>query len=83
MPNAKHTIKASENNEGKVIINLYGQLIDVTKKVKDGKATVKLFGNDYDIVVARATKKPAKKIKVTGKSETHKPEIKFIKTKIK
>ena len=65
MPNAKNIIKANETN-GKVIVKLYGQEHDITKKVKDGKATITLYGQEYEVHVAGA-KKPAKKIKVTGK----------------
>ncbi len=81
MPNAKNIIKANETN-GKVIVKLYGQEHDITKKVKDGKATITLYGQEYEVHVAGA-KKPAKKIKVTGKSKVEKPEIKFIKLPIK
>ena len=89
MPNAKNIIKASENEEGKVVINLYGQEHDITSKVKDGKATIKLYGQEYEVQVAMKkpkttkAKQPAKKIKVSGKSKTEKPEIKFIKIPIK
>ena len=86
MPNAKNIIKAKANEEGKVIIRLYGQDIDVTSKIKDGKAEVKLFGQEYEILANTGDKKKSsapKKIKVTGKSKAEKPEIKFIKLPIK
>lgn len=81
MPNAKKVIKANEI-DGKVIIELYGQEHDITKKVKDGIANIKLYGQEYEVHVA-TKKKVAKKIKVTGKDITERPEIKFIKTPIK
>lgn len=81
MPNAKNIIKANETN-GKVIVKLYGQEHDITKKVKDGIANITLYGQEYEVHVAGA-KKPAKKIKVTDKSKVEKPEIKFIKLPIK
>lgn len=84
MPNAKNIIKAKENEDGKVIITLYGQEHDITKKIKDGKATVVLYGQEYEVLVASKKPKEApEKIKVTGKSKTEKPEIKFIKLPIK
>ena len=84
MPNAKNIIKAKANEEGKVIIRLYGQDIDVTSKIKDGKAEITLYGQEYEILANIGTKKATpKKIKVTGKSKAEKPEIKFIKLPIK
>ena len=90
MKNENPIIKATRNNQGKVIIRLFNQDIDVTKKVKDGVAVCCLYGTTYRVIVAepkktvaKSKKKPAKKIKVQGKSETYEPEIKFIETKIK
>lgn len=84
MPNAKNIIKAKENEEGKVIVRLYGQDIDVTSKIKDGKAEITLYGQEYEILANTGAKKTApKKIKVAGKSKAEKPEIKFIKLPIK
>lgn len=92
MPNAKNIIKASENEEGKVVIRLYGQEYDITSKVKDGTAKIKLYGQEYEVAVAtkkpkvakkQPAKKPAKKIKVVQKSKTEKLGLKFIKTPIK
>lgn len=86
MPSEKNIIKAKENEEGKVIVRLYGQDIDVTSKIKDGKAEITLYGQEYEILANTGDKKKAsapKKIKVTGKSKTEKPEIKFIKLPIK
>ena len=82
MQSAKNIIKANEK-DGKVVITLYGQEHDITSKVKDGKAEVTLYGQEYEVLVNNAKKKPAKKIKVSGKSKTEKPEVKFIKTPIK
>ncbi len=81
MPNAKKVIKANEIDD-KVIIELYGQEHDITKKVKDGIANIKLYGQEYEVHVA-TKKKAAKKIKVTGKDKIERPEIKFIKMPIK
>lgn len=83
MPNAKNIIKTSKK-DGKVVITLYGQEHDITKKVKDGVANVTLYGQDYEVHVAGEKKATApKKIKVTDKSKASKPEIKFIKLPIK
>ena len=57
MPNAKNIIKAKENEEGKVIVRLYGQDIDVTSKIKDGKAEIMLYGQEYEILANTGDKK--------------------------
>lgn len=44
-------IKAKRDENGKVIIKLYGELKDVTAIVKNGMATAKFFGKQYDILV--------------------------------
>ena len=79
MPNI---IKAKEI-DGRVVIKLYGQEHDITKKVKDGIANITLYGQEYEVHVTGEKKKVAKKIKVTDKSKVSKPQIKFIKTPIK
>ena len=89
MPNAKNIIKVNENENGKVIIRLYGQEHDITSRIKDGKAEVRLYGQDYEVVVAnkkpkaKQTAKKSKKIEVEDKSEIEKVGLKFIKTPIK
>ena len=85
MQGEKNIIKVNETNEGKVIVHLYNQYIDITHKVKDGKANITVYGKEFEVVVNSKKKetKPAKKIKVTGKSKTEKPDIKFIKIPIK
>ncbi|MBR3169476.1 hypothetical protein IKF23_03500 [Candidatus Saccharibacteria bacterium] len=82
MPSEKNIIKANEK-DGKVVVKLFGQEYDITKKVKDGVAFIILYGQEYEVRVTPERKKPAKKIKVTGKSKAEKPEIKFIKIPIK
>lgn len=82
MPNAKNIIKANEK-DGKVVVKLFGQEYDITKKVKDGVANICLYGQEYEVQVTPEKKKAVKKIKVTGKSKVEKPEIKFIKMPIK
>ena len=82
MPNAKNIIKANEK-DNKVTVTLYGQEHDITKKVKNGIAHIKLYGQEYEVQVTSEKKKEAKKIKVTGNSKATKPDIKFIETPIK
>ena len=82
MPNAKNIIKAHEK-DNKVTVTLYGQEHDITKKVKNGVAHIKLYGQEYEVQVVAEKKKETKKIKVTGDSKATKPDIKFIETPIK
>ena len=82
MPNAKNIIKVNEK-DNKVTVTLYGQEHDITKKVKNGVAHIKLYGQEYEVQVTAEKKKEAKKIKVTGNSKATKPDIKFIETPIK
>ena len=51
MPNAKNIIKANEK-DNKVTVTLYGQEHDITKKVKNGVAHIKLYGQEYEVQVS-------------------------------
>ncbi len=44
-------IKTKRDENGKVVIKLFGEYKDVTAIIKDGVATAKFFGKQYDIVV--------------------------------
>lgn len=63
-----NTIKVTPNENGRAIITLYGQDIDVTDKAdKDGKGFLHFAGDDYIFEIVKddkpAGKKPAKKAK--------------------
>ena len=85
MQNAKHSVKVKRNEDGKVIVKLYGTEFDVTEEIKNGSGHARFFGEDYDIEVIDETPKvkakPTKttEIEVTDKSETTKPKVKFVK----
>ncbi len=67
-------IKAKPNKDGKVIVKLFGQEYDVTKKLKDGVVTLNLYGTDYEIRCSTE-----KKIKVKqAKSEVEEVEIGYV-----
>ncbi len=44
-------VKAKRDENGKVVVKLYGEYKDVTAIVKNGVATAKFFGKQYDIAV--------------------------------
>ena len=72
-------IKAKANKDGKVIVKLYGQDFDLTDKFKNGVATFKAFGPDYEVQL-----KEAKKVVVkTPKSKEQKVDVGFIETPAK
>ena len=86
MQNAKHSVKVKRNEDGKVIVKLYGTEFDVTDETKNGSGHARFFGEDYDIEVLdeevpMPKSKPAKStgIKVTDKSKTTKLRVKFVK----
>lgn len=61
-------IRAKPNEDGKVVIKLFKNDIDVTKFVKDGVALVSLYGKDYEVRVASEKKTiKVKKAKDNGK----------------
>jgi len=69
-------IKAKANKDGKVIVKLYGQDFDLTDKFKNGVATFKAFGTDYEVQL-----KEAKKVAVKApKSKEQKVDVGFIET---
>lgn len=55
-------INAKANDDGKVIVEIFKEKYDVTKKLKDGKAHLSLYGVDYEIHALPG--KEAKKIAV-------------------
>lgn len=55
-------INAKANDDGKVIVEIFKQKYDVTKKLEDGKAYLSLYGVDYEIHALPGKK--AKKIAI-------------------
>ncbi|MDO4271556.1 MAG: hypothetical protein Q4C83_01040 [Candidatus Saccharibacteria bacterium] len=67
-------IRVKENN-GKVEVRLYGKTIDLTGCVFNGKAELRVFGDDYEVYVDQpAQKKKPKGPKPLKRSE-HGDEI--------
>lgn len=44
-------INAKSNNDGRVVVHVYKQDIDVTEKIKDGEADLNLYGKNYKVCV--------------------------------
>lgn len=44
-------INAKSNNDGRVVVHIYKQDIDVTEKIKDGEANLNLYGKNYKVRV--------------------------------
>ena len=44
-------INAKSNNDGRVIVHIYKQDIDVTEKLKDGEADLNIYGKNYKVRV--------------------------------
>ena len=44
-------INAKSDNNGRVVVHLYKQTIDVTDKLKDGEADINIYGKDYKVRV--------------------------------
>lgn len=44
-------INAKSDNNGRVVVHLYKQVIDVTDKLKDGEADINIYGKDYKVRV--------------------------------
>lgn len=79
MPNVKHIITTKRDEDGKVIVKLYGKSYDVTNQVLDGFAYLYVFGEEYEIRVEDGSttvkKKPSRKVKVTDKNRTMKVKV--------
>lgn len=72
-------IKAKYNSEGKVIVRVFKDDYDVTKNIKDGIATLNVYGRSFEIHVAPT--KTAKKVKVKqAKVKAEKVDVGFIET---
>ena len=55
-------IEVRPNEEGRIIIELYGEKIEIDESMfKDGVATLKKFGDVYEIVAVTERAKPEKK----------------------
>ncbi|MDO4752794.1 MAG: hypothetical protein Q4A36_00960 [Candidatus Saccharibacteria bacterium] len=44
-------INAKSDNNGRVVVHIYKQDIDVTEKIKDGEADLNLYGKNYKVRV--------------------------------
>ena len=44
-------INAKSDINGRVVVHLYKQAIDVTDKLKDGEADINVYGKDYKVRV--------------------------------
>lgn len=44
-------INANLGKNGRVVVHLFGQVIDVTDKLKDGEADINIYGKDYKVRV--------------------------------
>ena len=44
-------INAKSDNDGRVVVHIYKQDIDVTEKIKDGEADLNLYGKNYKVRV--------------------------------
>ena len=44
-------INAKSDNNGRVIVHIYKQDIDVTEKIQDGEADLNLYGKNYKVRV--------------------------------
>ena len=69
-------IKVSPDEEGRITINLYGKEIEIPKEEfdKNGCATIKRFGETYELKLNKPSKKKKKATK--AKKITVKPEPK-------
>ncbi|MDO4979166.1 MAG: hypothetical protein Q4E47_03380 [Candidatus Saccharibacteria bacterium] len=78
-------IKTKPNEDGRVVVRLFGQDIDVTGKVKKGMATVTMYGTTYEIhaLQPKAVKSTTKKVKVadTTPKFIETPPVRFLKRK--
>lgn len=44
-------INAKSDNDGRVVVRIHKQAIDVTKKIKDGEANLNIYGKNYKVRV--------------------------------
>lgn len=44
-------INTKSDNNGRVVVHIYKQDIDVTEKIKDGEADLNLYGKNYKVRV--------------------------------
>ena len=51
----RNVIKVTPNEDGRVIIKLYGKEIEIDKSmVKRGRAVIHKFGEEYEVVIGKA-----------------------------
>lgn len=44
-------INAKSDNDGRVVVHIHKQTIDVTEKIKDGEANLNIYGKNYKVRV--------------------------------
>ncbi len=44
-------INTKSDNDGRVVVRIHKQAIDVTDKLKDGEADINVYGKDYKVRV--------------------------------
>ncbi len=44
-------INAKSDNDGRVVVHIHKQTIDVTDKVKNGEADIDIYGKEYKVRV--------------------------------
>lgn len=42
-------INAESDNNGRVVVHIHKQAIDVTEKVKNGEADINIYGKEYKV----------------------------------
>lgn len=52
----RNVIKVTPNEDGRVIIKLYGKEIEIDKSmIKRGRAVIHKFGEEYEVVISKTT----------------------------
>ena len=44
-------INVKSDNDGRVVVRIHKQTIDVTEKIKDGEANLNIYGKNYKVRV--------------------------------
>ena len=44
-------INAKSDNNGRIVVHIYKQTIDVTEKIEDGEANINIYGKEYKVRV--------------------------------
>lgn len=70
-----HKVIRTKENNGKVEVKLYGKTIDLTDCVFNGKAELRVFGDDYEVHVDQLTQKKKTKDPKPLRRSKHGDEI--------